>query len=114
MKLNKRRLLIALAGLLTLFLLIAVIGVGLIMQPVRVHFPDEPDAVQAPDATTVLGLVLRAKAWEEYPLYNGGIGVMVALAFAAAAGTSYIIGIVGRDMENEESHEENSEEDYAI
>ncbi len=67
--------------LLVINMVIALIAIGLIFNPVKVHVGD---VISAPSATTYEGLILRAKAWKEYPQYNVGLGIISVIAFAGS------------------------------
>lgn len=68
---------------MVLLMVIALICIGLILQPVEIHEKDiwGIESINAPAATTSMGLVLRAEAWKEYPKYNIGLGIVAGLAF---------------------------------
>ncbi len=64
---------------LALFLLIAIVAIGLIMQPVKIQIMDLE--IMAPSAITAQGLALRAEAWKVYPEYNLGLGCIAVISF---------------------------------
>lgn len=67
--------------IMVLFLIIALLSIGLIFSPVVVHIGNE---ASAPSAITLDGMMLRAEAWKEYPEYNIGLGFIAGFAFLGA------------------------------
>ncbi len=67
--------------LLVINMVIALIAIGLIFNPVKLHLGD---ITYAPSATTQEGLILRVKVWKEYPQYNVGLGIISVIAFTGS------------------------------
>ena len=70
---------------LVLFLMIALIAIGLIFKPTVEHWVmGGNEYYEAPPALTQRGMAIRAEVWRQYPDYAFGHGAIALVAFGGA------------------------------
>ncbi len=89
---TKKALIINWGIAMILFMGIALVAIGFAFSPATVHIKaGDSEGIFADSALTVQGMQLRADAWEEYPQYNIGFGVIGVLAFLGAVWASRLM-----------------------
>ena len=88
---NTKAVLLTHGLMMVIFLVIALVSVGMILAPSIDHIKGydplgggQVEFKYAAPATSVYGLVGRVETWKTYPEYNIGFGVVAGLAFSGS------------------------------